>query len=113
MECTTESCGTHKDEACVCGSEKPYDQCCGCETMDPVQQSIAAWHKAFFTALHQSQTERLKKKIESSFGPILDKEADAVFEAIGKMWSSMLTQSEAKKEVASKLQKIFSEANRR
>jgi len=33
--------------------------------MDPVQQSIAAWHKAFFTALHQSQTERLKKKIES------------------------------------------------
>ena len=113
MECTTESCVTHKEEACGCGSEKPYDQCCGCETMDPVQQSIAAWHKAFFTALHQSQTERLKKKIESSFGPILDKEADAVFEAIGKIWGSMVTQSDAKKELETKIQKIYSDVNRK
>jgi hypothetical protein len=72
-----------------------------------------AWHKAFFAALNQAQTERLKKKIESSFGPVLDKEADAVFEAIGKVWSSMVSQTDARKDLATKLQKIYSEANRK
>lgn len=113
MECTTESCCTEKDAACACGSEKPYEECCGCQTVDPVQHAMMAWHKAFFTALHQAQTDRLKKKIESSFGPVLDKEADAVFEAIGKVWSSMVTQSDAKKELAAKLQKIYADANRK
>jgi hypothetical protein len=55
----------------------------------------------------------MRKRIETSYGPTMDKAADAVFETIGKVWSSMLTQSEAKKELASKLQKIFSETGRR
>jgi len=55
----------------------------------------------------------LKKKIESGFGPVLDKEADAVFEAISKVWTSMVTQADAKKELAAKLQKIYSDANRK
>ena len=113
MECTTESCSTEKNSTCSCGSDKPYDECCGCQTLDPVQQAVIAWHKAFFTALHQAQIERLKKKIESGFGPVLDKEADAVFEAISKVWGSMVTQADAKNELAAKLQKIYSEANRK
>ncbi len=100
-------------ESCACGSSKPYEQCCGCETMDPVQHAMIAWHKAFFAAHHDAMAERMRKRIESAEGPTMDKSAEAVFEAIGKVWSSMLTQSEAKKEVASKLQKIFSETNRR
>lgn len=81
--------------------------------MDPVQHAMMAWHKAFFAAHHDAMAERMRKRIESSYGPTMDKAADAVFEAIGKVWSTMLTQSEAKKEVASKLQKIFSETNRK
>ncbi|MGQ0638244.1 MAG: SEC-C metal-binding domain-containing protein [Nitrososphaerota archaeon] len=113
MECTTESCNMEKNATCPCGSDKPYQECCGCQTVDPIEQTMMMWHKAFFQALHEAQVERLKKRIESGFGPIMDKSADAVFEAIGKVWNSMLTQSEAKKELASKLQKIFSETSRR
>lgn len=113
MQCTTESCNMEKSAACACGSDTPYDECCSCQTIDPVEHSMMAWHESFFTALQQAQTERLKKKIESSFGPVLDKEADAVFEAISKSWSSMITQVDAKNELASKLQKIYSEANRK
>ena len=113
MECTAESCKMENTESCACGSNRPYEQCCGCETMDPIQHAMMAWHKAFFAAHHDAQVERLRKRIEATYGPTMDKAADAVFEAIGKVWGSMLTQSEAKKEVASKLQKIFSETNRR
>jgi len=100
-------------ENCGCGSSKSYDQCCGCETTDPIQHAMIAWHKAFFAAHHDALTERMRKRIETAYGPTMDKAADAVFETIGKVWSSMLTQSEAKKDLASKLQKIFSETNKR
>ena len=113
MECTTESCNMEKNTTCACGSDKSYDDCCGCQAVDPIQHAMMAWHKAFFAALSQAQTERLRKKIESNFGPVLDKESDAVFEAISKVWSSMITQSDAKKELAVKSQKIYSEANRK
>lgn len=113
MECTTESCNMENNATCACGSNKSYDDCCGCETMDPIQHAMMSWHKAFFAAHHDAMTERMRKRIETTYGPVMDKAADAVFEAMGKMWSSMLTQSEAKKEVTSKLQKIFTEANRR
>lgn len=113
MECTAESCKIEGMQTCACGSDKSYEQCCGCDTIDPIEHAMAAWHKAFFTAHHEALTERMRKKIETAYGPTLDKSADAVFEAVGKVWSSMLTQSEAKKELASKLQKIFSETSRR
>jgi hypothetical protein len=74
---------------------------------------MMAWHKAFFAAHHDALTERMRKRIEATYGQTMDKAADAVFEAVGKVWSSMLTQSEAKKDLASKLQKIFSETSRR
>lgn len=94
-------------ECCACGSNKPYEECCGCETMDPIQHVMIDWHKAFFAAHHEAMVERMRKRIETTYGPTMDKAADAVFEAVGKVWSSMLTQSEAKKELASKLQKII------
>jgi hypothetical protein len=81
--------------------------------MDPIQHAMIAWHKAFFAAHHDALAERMRKRIEATYGPTMDKAADAVFETIGKVWSSMLTQSEAKKDLASKLQKIFSETSKR
>jgi hypothetical protein len=81
--------------------------------MDPIQHVMMGWHKAFFAAHHEAMAERMRKRIDTTYGPTMDKAADAVFEAVGKVWSSMLTQSEAKKDLASKLQKIFSETSRR
>ena len=40
-------------------------------------------------------------------------EEDAMIETASKVWQSMLVQSESKKELESKLQKIFSETSRR
>ena len=81
--------------------------------MDPIEISMRMWHKAFFQAMHEVHVERLKKRIESAFGPALDKSADAAIESFGKMWQSMLMQSDGQKEFASKLQKIYSETSSR
>ena len=113
MECTDESCKMETHATCACGSGKSYDECCGCQTMDPVEISMRMWHKSFFQAMHEAQVERLKKRIESAFGPTMDKAADAAIESFGKMWQSMLLQSEGQKEFASKLQKIYSETSKR
>ncbi len=113
MECNNESCKMEHEATCACGSDKSYHECCGCDMPDPVDQAMMMWHQAFFDAFHEVQVEKLKKRIEATLGPTMDKSADAVFEAVTKVWTSMLTQSEAKKELASKLQKIFSETSRK
>jgi len=77
--------------------------------MDPIEISMKMWHKAFFQAMHEVHVEKLKKRIESAWGPSMDKAADAAIESFGKVWQSMQLQSEAKNEFASKLQKIYSE----
>ncbi|MGI0069024.1 MAG: hypothetical protein ACREAN_02070, partial [Nitrosopumilaceae archaeon] len=67
----------------------------------------------FHDAMYQVHVERLKKRIDASFGPSIDKAADAMIETAAKVWQSMIVQSECKKELESKLQKIFSEASKR
>ncbi|MGI0082569.1 MAG: SEC-C metal-binding domain-containing protein [Nitrosopumilaceae archaeon] len=113
MECTSETCKMETHATCPCGSERPYQECCGCEAPDAVDHAMMMWQKAFFDAMHEAQVERLKKRIDTAFGPTMDKVADATVESFGKIWQSMLLQSEGKKELASKLQKIFSETSRR
>ena len=116
MECTSESCSMEKGTTCPCGSGISYKECCGsecCQFMDPVEHAREMWHKAFFQAMHEAQVERLRKRIETAWGPTMDKVADATIESFGKMWQSMLLQSEAKKELEAKLQKIFSEAGKK
>lgn len=113
MECKSGTCNI-EDATCSCTSEMHCSDCdCGCETVDPVKQSAELLHKAFHDALYQAHVERLKKRIDSSFGPTLDKGADAMIETAAKIWQSMLVQSEGKKELESKLQKILSETSRR
>jgi len=101
-----------EDATCSCTSEMECSDC-GCGTVDPVRQSMELLHKAFHDALYQTQVERLKKRIDASFGPILDKKADAMIETAAKVWQSIVVQSEAKKELESKLQKILSETSKR
>ena len=101
-----------EEATCSCTSETECNDC-GCGTVDPVKQSMELLHKAFHDALYQAHVERLKKRIDASFGPALDKGADAMIEAAAKVWQSNVAQSEAKKELESKLQKILSETSKR
>lgn len=78
-----------------------------------MEMSMGLLHKAFHDAMYQAHVERLKKRIDANFGPSLDKAADAMVETAGKVWQSMLVQAEGKRELESKLQKIYSETNRR
>ncbi|HXU95297.1 MAG TPA: hypothetical protein VFP45_02565 [Candidatus Nitrosotalea sp.] len=101
-----------ENATCSCTSEMECDDC-GCGTVDPVRQSMELLHKAFHDALYQAHVERLKKRIDASFGPSLDKGADAMIETAARVWQSIVVQSEAKKELESKLQKILSETSKR
>lgn len=112
MECKTGTCNMEEDATCSCTSEMECSDG-GCGTVDPVRQSMKLLHKAFHDALYQAHVERLKKRIDASFGPSLDKGADAMIETAAKVWQSALVQSEAKKELESKLQKILSETSKR
>ena len=57
--------------------------------------------------------EKLKKRIEATNGPTMDKVADALIETIGKEWQAMIQKSTAKKELHEKLAKIMSEASQK
>ena len=113
MECKSGICNVEEHATCSCDCSEMECNDCGCGSADPIKMSMEMLHKAFHDALYQAHVERLKKRIDASFGPTLDKSADAMIETAGKVWQSMLMQAEGKKELESKLQKIFSEAGRR
>ncbi|MDE1815908.1 MAG: hypothetical protein KGI11_05055 [Thaumarchaeota archaeon] len=113
MECKSGTCDVEEHATCSCDCSEMECNDCGCGSSDPVKMSMAMLHKAFHDAMYQVHVERLKKRIDANFGPGLDKAADAMIETAGKVWQSMLVQAEGKKELESKLQKIFSESSKR
>jgi hypothetical protein len=80
---------------------------------DPVEMGIVMWKKAFAEAMIETQKEKLKKRIEAAWGPMMDKVADAVIESMGKTWQSMLVQAAADQELREKIAKIWSETGRK
>ena len=60
--------------------------------------------------MFEIKKERIKSRLEKSFGPILDKGADAVVEAIGKKIRSAVQNSKSEQELRNKLSSILSEA---
>jgi hypothetical protein len=99
--CETESCCTEASaskECCPCGTD------CG---GDPVACAAAMWQGAFFQALRETHVEALKSRLQKAWGPQIDKAADAVLEAMGAKWESMLAQSKAKADLHTKLSAIF------
>ena len=111
MECTTGTCKTDQTESCPCGSGMS-EGCCDCMS-SPIETATKMWRVAFFDAMHQEQVKRLQKRINDNFGDTMDKAADAVVESFGKLWQSMLLGADAKQEIGTKLQKIYTEANRK
>ena len=81
--------------------------------MDPFEMVMAMWHKASFEAYSELMIEKLKKRIETANGPVMDKIADAVMESMGKEFEAMKQKSSAKKELHEKFAKIFSEGSQK
>ena len=100
----------------ACGAET----CAGCAQMhggkgavDPVEMGVVMWKQAFHSAMMEVQAEKLKKRIEAAWGPMMDKVADAAVESMSKLWQSMLQQAGSEQEFREKLAKIWSEAGRK
>lgn len=102
-ETTGQSCGgesaSSQAKRCGCGS----DRCSG----DPTECALGMWSGAFFQALNQVQVELLKAKIQKAWGSQMDKAAEAVLEAMGAQWQSMMAQSKAKADLRQRLQALW------
>jgi hypothetical protein len=108
------------DDSCQCSCHPGSGAggCSGCahmhgsgkmESMDPFEMVMGMWYKASFAAYSELMIEKLKKRIEATNGPVMDKVADALTESMGKEWQAMIQKSSAKKELHEKLAKIFSD----
>jgi hypothetical protein len=82
----------------------------GGESMNPAQMLIPLWYKAFFSAQSDLMVEKIKKRIETAYGPTMDKLADAFMESMGKQWQAMVQKTSANQEFQEKLTKILGEA---
>lgn len=79
---------------------------------DPTEMAAMMWKRAFGQAMSELQAEKLKKRIDATWGPVMEKAADAIFESMGKLWQSMLLRSSADKDLLEKLEKIYAEAQK-
>jgi len=86
-DCETETCC----DTSSCGSESK----CPSETGSPVDHVAGMWKDSFLHAMKEAQVETLKAKILKAWGPVIDKEADALIEAMGAKWEAMIAQVKA------------------
>ena len=110
-ECQGESCGTGS-RASSCGSECDEECCSACGGDcggDPMECAAQMWHASFFQAMKQLQVETLKAKMQKAWGAKMDKAADAVLEAMGVKWQSMLAECKAKEDLREKLSRLWQE----
>ena len=71
------------------------------------------WYKAYFEAHKELMIEKLKKRVETEHGSVMDKMADAFVESMGKEMKAMIQKTSAKRELHEKLAKIMSEASQK
>lgn len=106
------------NESCECGpksgacAEASGAGCPACGTAcggDPAACATAMWGQAFFCAMKEVHVEILKAKIQKAWGPKMDKAADAVLEAMGVKWQSMMATAKAQSDLQTKLRTLFQE----
>jgi hypothetical protein len=99
-KCESNACETKPQTPCQ------TEECC------PVETSIAMWKSAFCDAMHEVQVDILKKKIQGAWGGPMEKAADAILEAMGTKWQSMLANGKAQVDLREKIVKIWSEGKK-
>ena len=112
MECNGPQCSTLRtnsgpQESGSCGGGC---ECPSCSGQDLLKFGEIMWHKAAMAAMFEAKKDRIKSRLEKSFGPTLDKGADAVVEAISKKINSAVQSSKTEQELHSKLVSILTEA---
>ncbi len=81
-----------------------------CSGQDMQKFAEIMWHKAAMAVMFEAKKDRIKSRLEKSFGPTLDKGADAVVEAISKKIKNSVQSSKTEQELRNKLSSILSEA---
>lgn len=113
MECNGTQCSTLRvDSGCQeSGScNEGGCECPSCSGQDLLKFGEMMWHKAAMAAMYEAKKDRIKSRLEKSFGPTLDKGADAVVDAISKKIRSAVASSKTEQELHTKLVSILTEA---
>ena len=95
--CETQQEGSHSAQS---------SSCC------PIEKVTEMWGCAFHQAMKETHVDILKAKINKAWGPKMDKMADAVLEAMGVQWESMLAQGKAKGDLKEKIARIMTEGKK-
>ena len=112
MECNGPECSTlgtksnSDSESCDCGGGC---ECPSCSGQDLLKFGEIMWHKAAMAAMFEAKKDRIKSRLEKSFGPTLDKGADAVVDAISKKISTAVQSAKTEQELHNKLVSILTE----
>lgn len=110
-ECSGSSGSCETSEGSSCGSSRSDCRACGTACGgDPIECGIGMWSGSFFHAMKAVQVDILKAKIQKAWGSKMDKAADAVIEAMGAHWQSMLAQAKAKAELHERLRSVWQES---
>ena len=109
--------GTCDAKTGVCETaSKPQGPCeskCGCGGAcggDPIVCKTHMWMCSFHEAKRSVMVEILKAKIQKAWGPKLEKEATAVFEAMEAKWKSLQAEGQAKEQLREKFEQICKES---
>ena len=108
MECNGSQCSTSENESSSWGCDGGCE-CPSCSGQDMLKFGEIMWHKAAMAAMFEAKKDRIKAKLEKSFGPTLDKGADIIVEAIGKKISSAVQSSKSEQELHNKLRSLLTE----
>ena len=111
MECDEVQCSKTSSSKCDTTSSQSCDCPC-CTGQNPIDFVTIMWHKAAMAAMLELKKERIKPKLEKSFGQALDKGADAMVDAIQKKIKSAVLLSSSEQELRGKLGSILSEATK-
>ncbi len=95
------SCDTENKEG-TCAVEKSIK-----EMSCPVEDAVGMWNSSFFKAMGEVQVDVLKEKIRSTWGSVIDKEADAIVQAMGTHWQSILAQAKAQCDLRENIKKVY------
>ena len=92
------------NECCQTPNKTSNTSCC---SDDPIAAAKSLLERSFFTALTEVHVEKLKKQIETEWGPTIDKAVDLTIKTVAKQWQASLSKAAANKEFYSELEKIF------
>ena len=86
---------------------------CPCHASGGTCAMCASMEGGAARKVESDPAEKLKNKIEASWGPTSDKPADAMIERMGSQWGAMIQQAKAEQTFREKLTKLYSEGEKK